>query len=79
MTVRYAEPGSSFWPVLWAPGFALLGLGVEAMTGTVHVLGWALAAVLLAGVWALWVVRRRESSHMHECQRPRLTDANSRI
>lgn len=59
MTVRYAEPGSSFWPVLWAPGFALLGLGVEALTGTVHVLGWALAAVLLAGVWALWVAARR--------------------
>jgi hypothetical protein len=59
VTVRYAEPGSSFWPVLWAPGFALLGLGVEALSGSVHVLGWLLAAVVLAGVWALWVVARR--------------------
>jgi Protein of unknown function (DUF3093) len=59
VTIRYAEPGSSFWPVLWAPGFALLGLGVEALSGSVHVLGWALAAVVLAGVWALWVVARR--------------------
>jgi hypothetical protein len=59
VTVRYAEPGSSFWPVLWAPGFALLGLGVEALTGVPHFLGWALAAVVLAGVWALWVLARR--------------------
>ena len=59
MTVRYAEPGSSFWPVLWAPGFALLGTGVEALSGSVHILGWALAALLLAGVWALWVAARR--------------------
>ena len=59
MTVRYAEPGSSFWPVLWAPGFALLGLGVEALSGSVHFLGWVLAALLLAGVWALWVAARR--------------------
>ena len=59
MTVRYAEPGSSFWPVLWAPGFALLGVGFEALSGSVHVLGWLLAAVVLAGVWALWVVARR--------------------
>jgi hypothetical protein len=59
VTVRYAEPGSSFWPVLWAPGFALLGAGVEALTGSVHVLGWVLAALVLAGVWALWVAARR--------------------
>ncbi|MFC0544688.1 DUF3093 family protein [Kutzneria chonburiensis] len=59
MTTRYAEPGSSFWPVLWAPGFALLGLAVEALSGSVHVLGWLLAAMVLAGVWALWVAARR--------------------
>jgi hypothetical protein len=59
VTVRYAEPGSSFWPVLWAPGFALLGAGVEALSGSVHVLGWTLAALVLAGVWALWVAARR--------------------
>jgi hypothetical protein len=59
VTVRYAEPGSSFWPVLWAPGFALLGLGVEALSGSVHWLGWTLAALVLAGVWALWVAARR--------------------
>ena len=62
MTVRYAEPGSSFWPVLWAPGFALLGAGVEALSGSVHLLGWALAALVLAGVWALWVTARRRVS-----------------
>jgi hypothetical protein len=59
VTVRYAEPGSSFWPVLWAPGFAVLGAGVEALSGSVHFFGWALAALVLAGVWALWVTARR--------------------
>ncbi len=59
MTVRYAEPGSSFWPVLWAPAFALVGLAVEALSGSVHVLGWTLAALVLAGIWALWVLARR--------------------
>jgi hypothetical protein len=59
LSVRYAEPGSSYWPVLWGPGFALLGAGVEALTGQPHVLGWVLAGVLLAAVWALWVAARR--------------------
>lgn len=59
MSVRYAEPGSSYWPVLWAPGFALVGAGVEALTGQLHAVGWALAAMVLAAVWALWVAARR--------------------
>lgn len=55
----YGEPGSTYWPVLWGPAFALLGLGIEALTGPVHLLGWLLAAVVLAALTLVWVRARR--------------------
>jgi len=55
----YRESGSSYWPVLWGPAFALAGLGVEWLSGSVHVLAWALAGIGLAGMAAVWVQARR--------------------
>ncbi|GAA0505214.1 hypothetical protein GCM10011581_32860 [Saccharopolyspora subtropica] len=58
--VLYAERGSSWWPVLWGPAFALLGLGVEALTpGPVNTATWLLLAGALAAAAAVWVYGRR--------------------
>ncbi|MFL6140795.1 MAG: hypothetical protein ACJ72N_02850 [Labedaea sp.] len=57
--VRFAEPGSTWWPVLWGPAFAGLGAGVEAMSGRPHLAGWLVVGVGLAGLAALWVRSRR--------------------
>ncbi|MCI2417011.1 hypothetical protein MOQ72_06210 [Saccharopolyspora sp. K220] len=58
--VLYAERGSSWWPVLWGPAFAVLGLGVEALTpGPVHLTTWLLIAGALAVTAAIWVYGRR--------------------
>jgi hypothetical protein len=56
---RYAEPGSSWWPVLWGPVFALVGGIVEATTGPVHLIEWVVVGIALAGAAALWVQARR--------------------
>jgi hypothetical protein len=56
---RYAEPGSSWWPVTWGLVFALAGAGLEALSGPVHVLAWVLAGVGLTGLAAIWVQARR--------------------
>lgn len=58
--VHYAEPGSTWWPVAWGPVFALIGAGVEALSGPVHVLDWVMIGVVLAGFTALWVHARRQ-------------------
>lgn len=57
--VLFAEPGSSFWPVLWGPIFAALGAGLEALTGRVHGVAWPLVGIGLAGVGLVWVFSRR--------------------
>ncbi|MGP4015199.1 hypothetical protein [Saccharopolyspora sp. 5N708] len=58
--VLYSERGSSWWPVLWGPVFALLGLGVEALTpGPVNTVMWLLIGGALAVVAATWVYGRR--------------------
>ncbi|MER7077686.1 hypothetical protein SAMN05421805_101135 [Saccharopolyspora antimicrobica] len=58
--VLYSEPGSSWWPVLWGPAFALLGFGVEALTpGPVSPWMWSLTGGLLAVAAAVWVQGRR--------------------
>ncbi|WP_139235183.1 hypothetical protein [Actinopolyspora lacussalsi] len=58
--VRYAEPGSSWWPLLWGPAFALLGLVVELATpGPLHLPQWPVLAVLLAAAAVPWVRARR--------------------
>ncbi len=57
--VLYAEPGSTLWPVLWGPAFAVLGALVELASGPVHVLAWTLVGVVLAGLATVWVQARR--------------------
>jgi hypothetical protein len=57
--VLFDEPGSSWWPVLWGPVFALIGAGVEALGGRVHTIAWMVVGVGLAGFTLLWVRARR--------------------
>jgi hypothetical protein len=57
--VRYAEAGSSWWPLAWGPVFALAGAGVEALSGPVHVLDWVIVGLLLFGSALLWTQARR--------------------
>ncbi|HEY4455582.1 MAG TPA: hypothetical protein VGN81_14825 [Pseudonocardiaceae bacterium] len=56
---RYAESGSSWWPVLWGPVFALVGGAVEATTGPVHLIEWVVVGIALAGAAAVWAQARR--------------------
>lgn len=57
---RYAEPGSSWWPLAWGPGFAIAGAVVETTTpGARHPWLWALLAVALVVAGAAWVYGRR--------------------
>lgn len=56
----YAEPGSTWWPVLWGPLFALVGVLVEVVSpGSVHPVAWVLVALALAAAAAVWVYGRR--------------------
>jgi hypothetical protein len=57
----FAEPGSTWWPAAWGPGFALVGALVEALSGPVHVLAWIVVAVVLGAIFALWVTARRRT------------------
>lgn len=57
--VLYTEAGSSLWPVLWGPAFALIGAVVEAMSGPVHVVAWVVVGFVLAGLAMIWVQARR--------------------
>jgi hypothetical protein len=57
--VLYAEPGSTWWPVLWGPIFSLVGALVEWLTGPVHTLAWVLVALVFAGAGAVWANGRR--------------------
>ncbi|CRK60195.1 hypothetical protein [Alloactinosynnema sp. L-07] len=57
--VLYAEPGSTWWPVLWGPVFAAIGAALELGTGPVHWVAWTVVAVGLAGLAAGWVNARR--------------------
>ncbi|HWO65399.1 MAG TPA: hypothetical protein VNO31_35725 [Umezawaea sp.] len=57
--VLYAERGASWWPLLWGPVFAVLGVGVELLTGPVSVLFWSLVAFGLLIPTALWVQGRQ--------------------
>jgi hypothetical protein len=58
--VLFAEHGSSWWPLLWGPLFALVGVVVEAITGRGHWVQWFVVAVVLLGVSAMWVSARRK-------------------
>lgn len=58
--VLYSERGSSWWPVLWGPAFAALGLVAEQLTlGPQHVAMWILVGIALAVAAAIWVYGRR--------------------
>jgi hypothetical protein len=58
--VLYAEPGSTWWPLLWGPLFAGAGAGLEATTGPVHTVPWLVVGITLFGGAALWVNARRK-------------------
>lgn len=57
--VLYSEPGSSWWPLLWPVLFVLVGLGVEAATGPVHLVGWLLFGLALVVITVVWIHARR--------------------
>ncbi|MDI2031209.1 DUF3093 family protein [Saccharopolyspora sp. TS4A08] len=58
--VLYSERGSSWWPVLWGPVFAGLGLVAEQVTlGPEHVAMWIFVGLGLAVAAAIWVYGRR--------------------
>ncbi|KAA2264839.1 hypothetical protein F0L68_07115 [Solihabitans fulvus] len=57
--VLFAEPGATWWPVLWGPAFALLGWGVEALTGPTGPMLWLLVGLALALAALVWVQGRR--------------------
>jgi hypothetical protein len=57
--VLFAEHGSSWWPLLWGPLFAAIGVVVEVTTGAVHWLQWFVVAVALFGGAVVWVSARR--------------------
>lgn len=59
--VLFAEPGSSWWPVLWGPGFAAAALLVELITGgQVNWMPWLLIGGLFALAAAVWTNARRK-------------------
>jgi hypothetical protein len=58
--VLFAEHGSSWWPLLWGPLFAAIGVVVEVTTGAVHWLQWFVVAVVLFGGAVVWVSARRK-------------------
>ncbi|QUH05285.1 hypothetical protein HUO13_34940 [Saccharopolyspora erythraea] len=59
--VLYAERGASWWPVLWGPVFALVGIAVELLTpGPRHLVAWLLLAGALAAAATVWVYGRRK-------------------
>jgi len=61
----FTEPGSTWWPVAWGPGFALVGALVETLSGPVHVVAWIAVGVALGAIFALWVTARRRTRAVH--------------
>src|SRR5690625_2977554 len=56
----YREPGSSRWPLLWGPVFALIGYLFEVFSvGQPHAVAWGLIGVGLLLLTMLWVYARR--------------------
>lgn len=59
--VLYEEHGSTWWPVLWGPIFAVAGICVEFLTpGGAHVAFWVLVGGCLAVATSIWVYGRRK-------------------
>ena len=60
-TEIYSEPGAGAAPLLWGPGFAVVGYLMEVSTGgPVHTIGWVVIGVVLFGLSAMWVYSRRK-------------------
>jgi hypothetical protein len=53
--VLYRESGSSWWPLLWGPAFAVGGYLVELITGPASVGLWAIVGLGLTLGTVLWV------------------------
>lgn len=58
--VLYEEPGSGPGPLLWGPGFAIVGFVLDLYTAArPHVVAWIVVGVVLFLCGALWVYARR--------------------
>lgn len=56
----YAEPGATYWPLVWSPLFALLGFLSEVLIGDPpHTVTWVLVGLGLLALTSLWVYSRR--------------------
>jgi hypothetical protein len=53
--VLYRETGSSWWPLLWGPAFAVAGYLVELVTGPASAGLWAIVGLGLTLGTVLWV------------------------
>ena len=63
--ILYAEPGSSWWPLAWGPGLALVGVVLDLTAGgSVQALLWVPVAVLFTLVSTVWVATRRKVRSM---------------
>lgn len=58
----YSEPGSSWWPVLWGPAFAVAGYLLELLTGPASGALWSFVGLGLMLGAVLWVNGRRRIS-----------------
>ena len=58
--VLFAEHGASWWPLLWGPAFAVIGVVLEVTTGAVHWIQWFVVAAVLFGAATVWVSARRK-------------------
>lgn len=55
----YREPGTSRWPLLWGPVFALIGYLFEVFSGLpAHPIAWLLAGMGLLVLTMLWIWAR---------------------
>jgi len=58
--LHYQEPGAGAGPLLWGPGFALVGYLVELwVTPQQHAMAWLVVGVVLLLCSAVWVGARR--------------------
>ncbi|GGN17837.1 hypothetical protein GCM10011609_68520 [Lentzea pudingi] len=60
----YRESGSSWWPLLWGPAFAVAGYLVELITGPASVALWAIVGLLLTVCAVVWVHLRVKTGSM---------------
>ncbi|WP_439662007.1 DUF3093 family protein [Lentzea sp. HUAS TT2] len=51
----YRESGSSWWPLLWGPAFAVAGYLIELITGPASVALWTIVGLVLTLCAVLWV------------------------